>query len=509
MAAVVGVYLGNTSASLAIHKAGRTDIIANDAGDRVTPALVAYSGKDKAIGLPAKQGLIRNSKNTMARACKIIGLRFSDDTVHQEVQDSGCKIVDKDGKPFYEVQLNEKPTLFSPKEVIKMIFEKLLEISQANGGNDIEEAVITAPLHFSNEQKTEIREAAEDAGFDVLRVISQPAAAALAYDIGQNDRNSLRRVLVYRLGGTTLDVTVLVVNGGMYRVIATESDTALGGRKFDELLAHHLAAEFQRQWKLDVRSNNRAMAKLRASAENCKHILSSRDTATCAIESLCEGIDMNTKVSRARFESLCWSLFQQSLSSIDRVLSTANISRNNIDQVVLVGGSTRIPKIKQLVQEYFAEKEVCQTIDPDSVLAYGAAIQASLLQGREEQINDDIEAECTSKAISVMLEEAEARLCPIIPKHSPIPLRKTHNFTTSVDNQETVCLSVYEEDDDMANNAGKTLVAKVVLEDIPPMAKGQAEIIGTFHIRRDGSLHIHLMEKTSEKSADINIDCCT
>ncbi|PFX31560.1 Heat shock 70 kDa protein 14-B [Stylophora pistillata] len=452
-------------------KAGRTDIIANDAGDRVTPALVAYSGKDKAIGLPAKQGLIRNSKNTMARACKIIGLKFSDDSVQQEVQDSDCKIVDKDGKPFYEVQLNEKTTLFSPKEVVKIIFEKLLKISQANGGNDIEEAVITTPLHFTHEQKTEIRS-----------------------------------LVVYSLGGTTLDVTVLVVNGGMYRVAATESDTTLGGRKFDELLAHHLAAEFQRQWKLDVRSNTRAMAKLRASAENCKHILSSRDTATCAIESLCEGIDMNTKVSRARFESLCLSLFQQSLSSIDRVLSTADIARNNIDQVVLVGGSTRIPKIKQLVQEYFAEKEVCQTIDPDSVLAYGAAIQASLLQGREEQLNDTIEAECTSKAISVMLEEAEACLCPIIPKYSPIPLRKTHNFTTSVDNQESVCLSVYEEDHDMANNAGKTLVAKVVLEDIPPMAKGQAEIIGTFHIRSyHDNLALHGREFFPDKPFNLSL----
>lgn len=317
---------------------------------------------------------------------------------------------------------------------------------------------------------------------------------------------TFRTVLVYRLGGTTLDVTVLAVNGGMYRVVSTEHDTTLGGIKFDELLSQHLAAEFQRQWKQDVRGNARAMAKLMAGAENCKHILSSRDTATCAIESLYDGIDMQSTVSRARFESLCFSLFQQSLSAIDRVLATSNVAKDKVDQVILVGGSTRIPRIKQLVQEYFGGKEVCQSIDPDSVLAHGAAIQASLLQGREEQFNNELEVECTSKAISVMLEEAESCLCPIIPKYTPIPSRRTHNFTTSVDNQETVCLCVYEVNDDTPNDPGKTLVAKVVLEDIPPMAKGEAQIIGTFHIRRDGSLHIHLVEKTSEKSVDINIE---
>ncbi|XP_020606283.1 heat shock 70 kDa protein 14-B-like [Orbicella faveolata] len=506
MAAAIGVHLGYTCASLAIYKDGRTEVIANDAGDRVTPVLVACSGKDMSIGLPAKHGLIRNAKNTMARASKIIGLRFSDNAVQEEVQVSDCQIIDKDGEPFFELELNDKKTLFSPKEVVRMIFQKLLEIAQANGGNDIEEAVITIPLHFNDEQRAAIREAAEDAGFDVLRVISQPAAAALAYDIGQSDRATVRTVLVYRLGGTTLDVTVLAVNGGMYRVVSTEHDTTLGGIKFDELLSQHLAAEFQRQWKQDVRGNARAMAKLMAGAENCKHILSSRDTATCAIESLYDGIDMQSTVSRARFESLCFSLFQQSLSAIDRVLATSNVAKDKVDQVILVGGSTRIPRIKQLVQEYFGGKEVCQSIDPDSVLAHGAAIQASLLQGREEQFNNELEVECTSKAISVMLEEAESCLCPIIPKYTPIPSRRTHNFTTSVDNQETVCLCVYEVNDDTPNDPGKTLVAKVVLEDIPPMAKGEAQIIGTFHIRRDGSLHIHLVEKTSEKSVDINIE---
>jgi len=507
MAASVGVHLGCTSASLALHKDGRTEIIANDAGDRVTPALVACVGRDKSIGLPAKHGLIRNSKNTIARASKMIGLRFSDDAVQQEVKESYCKIVDKDGEPFYEVEVNEKATLFSPKEVIKMIFQKLLEIAQGNSGSEIDEAVITVPLHFSDEQRTAMREAAEDAGFNVLRVISQPAAAALAYDIGQNDRTIVRTVLVYRFGGTSLDVTVLAVSGGMYRVLATENDTTLGGIKFDELLARHLAAEFQKQWKQDVTGNARAMAKLMAGAESCKHVLSSRDTATCAIESLYDGIDLHSKVSRARFESLCLSLFQQSLTTIDRVLTKSNVTKDNVDQVILVGGSARIPRIQQLVQEYFVDKEVLQSINPDGVLAYGAAIQASLLQGRGEQSNDDPEeVECTSKAISVMLEEADSRLCSIIPKYTPIPLRRTHNFTTSVDNQKSVCLCVYEVEDDASSDRGRTLVAKVVLEDIPPMAKGEANIVGTFHIRRDGSLHIHLVEKSSEKSVDITID---
>ncbi|KAJ7383631.1 Heat shock 70 kDa protein 14 [Desmophyllum pertusum] len=357
MAAAVGVHLGCTSASLAIYKDGRTEIVANDAGDRVTPALVACSGKDKSIGLPAKHGLIRNAKNTMARASKMIGLRFSDNAVQQEVHASDCKIIDKDGEPFFELELNEKPTLFSPKEVVKLIFQKLLEIARANGGSDIEEAVITVPLHFNDEQRAATREAAEDAGFDVLRVISQPAAAALAYDIGQSDRATVRTVLVYRLGGTTLDVTIVAVNGGMYRIVATENDTTLGGVKFDELLAQHLAAEFQRQWKRDVRSNARAMAKLMASAEHCKHILSSRDTATCAIESLYDGIDMNSTLSRARFESLCFSLFQQSISAINRILTKINLTKDNIDQVILVVAPLVFPESSSLYRSILEKKK--------------------------------------------------------------------------------------------------------------------------------------------------------
>ncbi|XP_068710647.1 heat shock 70 kDa protein 14-B-like [Montipora foliosa] len=509
MAASVGVHLGCTSASLALCKDGRTEILANDAGDRVTPALVACYARDKSVGLPAKHGLIRNSKNTIARATNIIGLRFSDDTVQKEAQTSECKIMEKDGEPCFKVEMNEKPTLFSPKEVVSMIFKKMLEIARANGGNGISEAVITVPFHFSDEQKTAMREAAEDAGFDVLRVISQPAAAALAYEIGQNDRTIMRTVLVYRLGGTSFDVTVIAINGGMYRVVAVENDASLSGVKFDELLAQHLASEFKRQWKQDVTSNVRAMAKLKAAAETCKHVLSSRDTATCAIESLYDGIDMNSKVSRARFESLCLSLFQQSLTAIDRVLTKAKITKDEIDQVILAGGSARIPRIQQLVQEYFVDKEVLQSINPDGVLAHGAAIQASLLQGRGDELNDDQdEVECTSKTISVELENAESLLRPVIHKYTPIPTRKTYNFTTISDNQETVCLCVYEVEEDIAFETGRNLVAKVVLEGIPPMAKGEANIVGTFHIRRDGSLHIHLVETTSQKSVDLTIDAC-
>ncbi|XP_044172882.1 heat shock 70 kDa protein 14-like [Acropora millepora] len=508
MVASLGVHLGGTSASLALCEDGRTEIIANDVGDRVTPALVACVGREKTVGLPAKHGLIRNSKNTMARASKLIGLRFSDDAVQQEVEMCECKIIEKDGEPFFEVEMNEKPIYFSPKDVLKIIFDKLLEIAQANGGNDIDEAVITVPFHFNDKQRTATREAAEDAGFNVLRVISQPAAAALAYEIGQNDRTIRRTVLVYRLGGTSCDVTVIAVNGGMYRVVAVENDASLGGIKFDELLAQHLASEFKKQWQQDVTSNTRAMAKLKASAETCKHVLSSRDTATCAIESLYGGVDLNSKVSRARFESLCLSLFQQSLAAIDRVLIKARVSKENIDQVILVGGSARIPRIQQLVQEYFVDKEVLHSINPDGVLAYGAAIQASLLQGREDELNnDEDEVECTSKTISVELDDSESLMCPIIHKYSPIPTRTTHTFTTAADNQETVRLCVYEvEEEDIPGGCGRNLVAKVVLEGIPPMAKGQANIVGTFHVRRDGSLHIHLVETTSQKSADMTVD---
>ncbi|EDO50037.1 predicted protein, partial [Nematostella vectensis] len=374
----IGVHLGATTSCVAVSADGNTTIIANDAGDRVTPAMVAFSDTEKNVGLPAKQGLIRNARNTILRAKRVLGKSYSDSVVQEEAAALQCKLIDKDGLPYYEVESNERNIQVSPKEVINMIYKKMLETAQSHCGSSSNHVVLTVPVNFQEKEVSLLREAAEEAGFHILRIINEPVAAALAYGMYNTT------VLVYRLGGASHDVTLLSVINGMYKVLATEYDGALGGRNFDEVLLDLLANDFKRQWKIDPLTNKRSKTKLQTSAEQCKNILSTLESANCSVDSLCEGIDFQGQVSRAKFESSCSSLFQRCLGSIEKVLSSANVPKDEVDKVILVGGATRTPKIQQLLKNYFVGKEICRRISPDEVVAYGAAVQASILMGRKE-----------------------------------------------------------------------------------------------------------------------------
>ncbi|KXJ18030.1 heat shock 70 kDa protein 14 [Exaiptasia diaphana] len=504
-----GVHVGCTSACVAICQDGDAKILTNDAGERVTPAVVAYTESEKIVGLPAKQGLLRgNSNKTIVRAKRLLAKSFLDEDVQQDVKSSDCKIIEKDGLPYYRIEHDNKSTTISPKEIISTIYGKMHETATSHSGSGCSyHAVLAVPVDYTEQQRTELREAAEAAGFQVLRFISIPAAGLLAYNISQNDRSVDSTVLVYRIGGTSQEATVVSVTNGMYRIIAHHLDSSLGGNEFDGIILQHLANEFKRQWKVDPLSTRKAKAKLGSSAEHVKNILSRMDTATVNIDSLCEGIDFQTKVSRARFESLCSHLFQQCLSVIEQGLKKADISKERIDKVILVGGTASIPKIQQMLKDYFIGKEICRRINPDEVIAYGAAVQASILQGQKEEPEALLtELQCMAKTISVSVDSDSTKLVPVIPSLTPFPLRRTYTFTTSQDNQESVCLSVFEVDDAMNDQSNKALLCKIVLKDLSPLPKGQLKFCATFHVRKDGSMHVHLIERESNKTADVTIE---
>ncbi|CAB4027244.1 heat shock 70 kDa 14, partial [Paramuricea clavata] len=319
------------------------------------------------------------------------------------------------------------------------MYKNILKSVQAYHGSDANQVVLTVPLHFGDKEKADMRNAAEKAGFRVLRIIHEPSAAALAYGIGQDDPSSSSIVLVYHLGGRSLQITLISVNSGIYRIMDSIYDDSIGGGKFDEVLVQHLAAEFKRMWKDDIKDNKRAMAKLRAGAETCKHVLTSHGTATCSVESLHDGIDFQCNVSRARFESLSSQLFQNCLNPVQKLLEKCNVEAADIDKVILCGGSTRIPRLQSLLQDVFKGKELLKRISPEGVVAYGAAVQASLLQGDEgtELHRNTHQINCTARAIAVKVNEdsSSSPVITVIPSLTPIPVKRIYKFTSSQDDQ--------------------------------------------------------------------------
>ncbi|XP_028401441.1 heat shock 70 kDa protein 14-like [Dendronephthya gigantea] len=505
--AAAGVDFGHTSLVIAACKDGRPEIVTTDTGEWVTPAIVAFTDKEQVMGTAAKLGLIRNASNTITNVKAVIG-SLPDEKFHEIAKISPAKIIRKSSHIFYEINQNGKQILISPSDIINSMYKNILKSVQAYHGSDANQIVLTVPLHFGEKERGEMRSAAEKAGFRVLRIIHEPSAAALAYGVGQDDPSSNSLVLVYHLGGRTLQITLISVNSGIYRIIDSIYDDGIGGKKFDEVLVHHLATEFKRMWKDDIKENKRAMAKLRAGAETCKHVLTSHGTATCSVESLHDGIDFQCNVSRARFESLSSQLFQNCLNPIKELLEKCNIQAANIDKVILCGGSTRIPRLQSLLQDIFKGKELLKRISPEGVVAYGAAVQASLLHGDNvsEQHRNSHRINCTAKAIAVRVnKDTDSPLVTVIPSLTPIPVKRIHKFTSSHDDQSNICLDVFEifENDLQKEHQ---LLAKVILDELPALPKEDCKISASFHVKIDGSLHIHVSEKSSGKSVGVIVE---
>uniref|UniRef100_A0A8K9Y698 Heat shock protein 14 n=1 Tax=Oncorhynchus mykiss TaxID=8022 RepID=A0A8K9Y698_ONCMY len=491
--AAIGVHFGYTCACVAIFKDGRAEVVANDAGDRVTPAVVAYRDTEQIVGIAAKQGRVRNAANTVVKVKQVLGRREADDAVFQ--------VVNKGEKPVYEMT-GEMTRHVAPQDVAKLILHKMKETAQSALGADVTEAVITVPFEFAHAQKAALRAAAEAAGFRVLRLIHEPAAALLAYGIGQDCPSGKSHVLVYKLGGTSLSVTVLQVNGGMFRVLNTHTDHSIGGESFTSALAQHLAAEFKRSFKQDVSSNARAMLKLMNGADMAKHSLSTLGSANCFVDSLHDGMDFDCNISRARFELLCSSLFNKSVQPIRSLLETTGLSTSDINKVVLCGGSARIPRLQQMIKDLFADVELLSSAPPDEVIAVGAAMEAGLLVGREIGSSPEsvtVEA-CVSDILLKEVDETGAEVFSVLlPSGTPLPARR-HHILSGPGRLASLCLELYQKTTEE--------LAKIVLRDLETKEDNH-DIDAVVTMKRDGSLHVSCVEQNSGKTEAISISAAS
>ncbi|XP_056603898.1 heat shock 70 kDa protein 14 [Triplophysa dalaica] len=497
--AAIGVHFGYTCACVAVFKDGRADVVANDAGDRVTPAVVAYRENEQIVGIAAKQGRIRNATNTVVKVKQILGRRYDDPEAQTHREESKCIVVSKGDLPKYEIDTGETTKYVSPEDVAKLIFHKMKETAQSALGSDVNDAVITVPFEFGEMQKKALRQAADSAGFNVLRLIHEPSAALLAYGVGQDSQLGKSHVLVYKLGGTSLSVTILEVNSGMYRVMATQTDHCTGGESFTHELAKHLAAEFKKTYKLDVTDNPRAMLKLMNGADLAKHTLSTLGSANCFVDSLYDGMDFECNVSRARFELICTSLFNKSIQPVKKLLEQVNLSTSDINKVVLCGGSARIPKLQQMIRDLFPDVELLNSIPPDEVIPVGAAMQAGILVGKESMAlgEDSITVDCCASDITVKeVDDSGTEVFTILfPSGTPLPARRHHSLQ-GPGSLSSVSLELYQ---------AQRAIAQIVLRDLEPK-EDVHDIVTVLTMKRDGSLHVTCTEQSSGRSEAITIE---
>ncbi|XP_071782531.1 heat shock 70 kDa protein 14 [Centroberyx gerrardi] len=501
--AAIGVHFGYTCACVATFKDGRADVVANDAGDRVTPVVVAYRDTEQIVGIAAKQGRVRNAANTVVKVKQVLGRSFEDPETQTHKAESKCPVANRGEKPHYEITAGEQTKYVAPEDVAKLIFHKMKETAQSALGSDVTEAVITVPFEFAHAQKSALREAAEAAGFHVLRLIHEPAAALLAYNIGQDCPSGKSHVLVYKLGGTSLSVTALQVNGGMFRVLSTHTDHSIGGESFTQALAQHLAAEFRRSFKQDVSGNARAMLKLMNGADMAKHSLSSLGSANCFVDSLHDGMDFECNVSRARFELLCSSLFNKSIQPIKTLLEEAGLSTSDINKVVLCGGSARIPRLQQMMREMFPDVELLSSAPPDEVIAVGAAVEAGLLVGRDSPTPEDESVTVDASASDILVKEVDESGAEVfnvlLPSGTPLPARR-HHILSGRGQLSSLSLEIYQR----STTEQLEKLAKIVLRDLEPRDDNH-DIDTVVTMKRDGSLHVSCVDQSSGRSEVITI----